>query len=157
MRAAAQAQELHYAFRFNAFMGVRSDDEPVEETGVEWSRAAAKPVPDRLRELTLAAAAGEVCQLAADRLPQEDTLQAGPASPSTGTALPQRVSIGHYQPVRLLGRKGDPKSRGGTNMSLRCTPESGEHGRSRAIHVSNRDSIPARSSPVSGRVRSSFS
>lgn len=60
-RAATRAEELHYAIRFNAFMGVRSDYYLAEETGIEWATAAAKPVPERLRELALAAAAGEVC------------------------------------------------------------------------------------------------
>jgi len=59
--AATRAEELHYAIRFNAFMGVRSDYYLAEETGIEWSTAAAKPVPERLRELALAAAAGEAC------------------------------------------------------------------------------------------------
>ncbi len=60
-RAASRAEELHYAIRYNAFMGVRSDYYLAEEVGIEWSTAAAKPVPDRLRELALAAAASEVC------------------------------------------------------------------------------------------------
>ena len=60
-RAAGRAEELHYAIRYNAFMGVRSDYYLAEEVGIEWSTAAAKPVPDRLRELALAAAASEVC------------------------------------------------------------------------------------------------
>jgi radical SAM superfamily enzyme YgiQ (UPF0313 family) len=59
--AATAAQELHYAIRYNAFMGVRSDYYLAEEAGIEWSTAAAKPVPDRLRDLALAAAASEVC------------------------------------------------------------------------------------------------
>jgi hypothetical protein len=59
--AATRAEELHYAIRYNAFMGVRSDYYLAEEAGIEWSTAAAKPVPDRLRELALAAAASEVC------------------------------------------------------------------------------------------------
>ena len=59
--AAVRAGELHYAIRFNAFMGVRSDWFLAEDTGIEWATAAAKPVPDRLRELALAAAADEVC------------------------------------------------------------------------------------------------
>ena len=42
-------------------MGVRSDYYLAEETGIEWATAAAKPVPERLRELALAAAAAEVC------------------------------------------------------------------------------------------------
>jgi hypothetical protein len=42
-------------------MGVRSDYYLAEEVGIEWSTAAAKPVPDRLRELALASAASEVC------------------------------------------------------------------------------------------------
>jgi len=57
----ARAAELHYSIRFNAFMGVRSDFYLAEESGVEWLTAAAKPVPERLRELALAAAAAEVC------------------------------------------------------------------------------------------------
>lgn len=60
-RAAARAGELHYSIRYNAFMGVRSDFYLAEESGVEWLTAAAKPVPERLRELALAAAAQEVC------------------------------------------------------------------------------------------------
>ncbi len=60
-RAAALAGELHYSIRFNTFMGVRSDFYLAEESGVEWLTAAAKPVPERLRELALAAAADEVC------------------------------------------------------------------------------------------------
>src|SRR5262249_5725247 len=59
--ASARASELHYSIRFNAFMGVRSDFYLAEESGIEWLTAAAKPVPDRLRELALAAAADEVC------------------------------------------------------------------------------------------------
>jgi radical SAM superfamily enzyme YgiQ (UPF0313 family) len=59
--AAVVAQELHYAIRYNAFMGVRSDYYLAEEAGIEWSTAAAKPVPERLRELALSAAAAEVC------------------------------------------------------------------------------------------------
>jgi radical SAM superfamily enzyme YgiQ (UPF0313 family) len=59
--AATRAEELHYSIRYNAFMGVRSDYYLSEETGIEWSTAAAKPVPERLRELALAAAANEVC------------------------------------------------------------------------------------------------
>jgi radical SAM superfamily enzyme YgiQ (UPF0313 family) len=60
-RAATASQELHYSIRYNAFMGVRSDWFLAEEHGVEWATAAAKPVPDRLRDLALAAAANEVC------------------------------------------------------------------------------------------------
>ncbi len=60
-RASAAAGELHYAIRFNDFMGVRSDYYLSEEEGIEWSTAAARPVPERLRELALAAAAAEVC------------------------------------------------------------------------------------------------
>ena len=58
--AAVKAHELHYAIRFNAFMGVRSDWFLAEDGGVEWATAAARPVPDRLRELALAAAADEL-------------------------------------------------------------------------------------------------
>ncbi len=59
--AAAGAGELHYAIRYNAFMGVRSDFFLAEDAGIEWATAAAKPVPDRLAELALLAAADEVC------------------------------------------------------------------------------------------------
>jgi hypothetical protein len=59
--AAVAAGELHYAIRYNAFMGVRSDYYLAEEAGIEWHTAAAKPVPERLAELALAAAASEVC------------------------------------------------------------------------------------------------
>jgi radical SAM superfamily enzyme YgiQ (UPF0313 family) len=52
--------ELHYAIRYNAFMGVRSDYFLAEEAGLEWYTAAAKPVAE-LREAALAAAASEVC------------------------------------------------------------------------------------------------
>jgi hypothetical protein len=58
---AARAGELHYAIRYNAFMGVRSDFYLAEEHGIEWATAAAKPVPERLQALALAAAADEVC------------------------------------------------------------------------------------------------
>ena len=50
-RRATRAGELHYSIRFNAFMGVRSDFALAEELGIEWATAAAKPVPDRMREL----------------------------------------------------------------------------------------------------------
>ncbi len=60
-REATRAGELHYSIRYNAFMGVRSDYVLAEEHGIEWATAAAKPVPERLRELALAAAADEVC------------------------------------------------------------------------------------------------
>ncbi len=59
--AAAAAGELHYGIRFHAFMGVRSDYYLAEEEGIEWATAAAKPVPERLRELALAAAARTSC------------------------------------------------------------------------------------------------
>jgi radical SAM superfamily enzyme YgiQ (UPF0313 family) len=60
-REATRAGELHYSIRYNAFMGVRSDWYLAEEHGVEWATAAARPVPERLQELALAAAADEVC------------------------------------------------------------------------------------------------
>jgi radical SAM superfamily enzyme YgiQ (UPF0313 family) len=60
-RAAARAGELHYAIRYNAFMGVRSDFFLAEDSGIEWLTAAARPVPERLAALALAAAANEVC------------------------------------------------------------------------------------------------
>ena len=52
--------ELHYAIRYNAFMGVRSDYFLAEESGAEWYTASAKPAAE-LREAALAAAAAEVC------------------------------------------------------------------------------------------------
>ncbi len=58
--AATLAGELHYAIRYNAFMGVRSDYYLAEESGIEWATAAAKPVAE-MREAALAAAASEVC------------------------------------------------------------------------------------------------
>lgn len=57
--AAVASKELHYAIRYNAFMGVRSDYYLAEEAGIEWATAAAKPVTERLA--ALAAAAAEVC------------------------------------------------------------------------------------------------
>jgi anaerobic magnesium-protoporphyrin IX monomethyl ester cyclase len=59
--AAVAAGELHYAIKYNAFMGVRSDYYLAEEAGIEWHTAAARPVPERLAELALAAAASEMC------------------------------------------------------------------------------------------------
>ena len=56
----ARAGELHYSIRFNDFMGVRSDFYLGEEQGIEWATAAAKPVPERLAQLALLAAANEV-------------------------------------------------------------------------------------------------
>jgi len=58
--ACVAAGELHYAIRYNKFMGVRSDYYLAEESGIEWFTAAAKPVAE-LREAALAAAAAEVC------------------------------------------------------------------------------------------------
>jgi hypothetical protein len=58
--ACVRAGELHYAIRYNAFMGVRSDWFLAEAAGIEWATAAAKPVAE-LREAALAAAAAEVC------------------------------------------------------------------------------------------------
>jgi len=60
-KAAVGAGELLYTMKFNASMGVRSDYYLAEEQGIEWHTAAAKPVPERLAELALAAAANEVC------------------------------------------------------------------------------------------------
>lgn len=66
--AADDAGELHYAIRYNAFMGVRSDYYLAEEAGLEWYTAAERPVPSeltarlkKLREQALAAAAAESC------------------------------------------------------------------------------------------------
>ncbi len=58
--AATAAGELHYAIRYNDFMGVRSDFFLAEEAGVEWSTAAAKPDLLDLQRAALSAAAGEV-------------------------------------------------------------------------------------------------
>ncbi len=58
---AVAAHELHYAIKYNAFMGVRSDYYLAEEAGIEWHTAAARPVPERLAQLALAAAASEMC------------------------------------------------------------------------------------------------
>ncbi len=58
--AAAAADEEHYAIRYNAFMGVRSDFYLAEEMGLEWTTASAKPAVE-LREAALAAAASEMC------------------------------------------------------------------------------------------------
>ncbi len=59
-RAATEAGELHYAIRYNAFMGVRSDFFLAEDAGAEWLTAAARPVPRALERRALAAAADEV-------------------------------------------------------------------------------------------------
>jgi radical SAM superfamily enzyme YgiQ (UPF0313 family) len=55
-----ERDEQHYAIRYNAFMGVRSDFFLAEEAGQEWYTASAKPV-EELRVAALAAAASEVC------------------------------------------------------------------------------------------------
>lgn len=57
---ATRAGELHYAFRYNDFMGVRSDYLVGEDLGVEWITAAAKPVPDELKQRALVSAAEEI-------------------------------------------------------------------------------------------------
>jgi hypothetical protein len=54
-----EAGELHYAIRYNDFMGVRSDFFLAEEEGREWFTAAARPTS---AELERAAAAQEVCR-----------------------------------------------------------------------------------------------
>lgn len=58
--AATAAGELHYAIRYNAFMGVRSDWFLAEEAGIEWTTAAARPSNQDLERAALAAAAAEV-------------------------------------------------------------------------------------------------
>jgi radical SAM superfamily enzyme YgiQ (UPF0313 family) len=61
--AASAAGERHYAIRYNASMGVRSDFFLAEDQGREWYTAAAPAVPaalDRTRQC-LTAAANEVC------------------------------------------------------------------------------------------------
>ena len=62
--ACAAAGEMHYAIRYNASMGVRSDWFLSEESGIEWHTAAAKPVLE-MREHALAAAASPRTALAA--------------------------------------------------------------------------------------------
>jgi hypothetical protein len=47
----AERDELHYAIRYNDFMGVRSDYFLAEDAGVEWFTAAAKPVGVHLQDL----------------------------------------------------------------------------------------------------------
>jgi radical SAM superfamily enzyme YgiQ (UPF0313 family) len=59
-RAAAANDELHYAIRYNRFMGVRSDYYLAEEQGLEWHTASARP-DHELRQAALAAAASEAC------------------------------------------------------------------------------------------------
>ena len=54
------AGELHYAIRYNAFMGVRSDWFLAEEAGLEWTTAAARPTREDRARLSLAAAAAEL-------------------------------------------------------------------------------------------------
>lgn len=58
--AAVAANELHYAIRYNSFMGVRSDYFLAEERGTEWFTAAAKPSAQDLANRALAAAAAEI-------------------------------------------------------------------------------------------------
>ncbi len=58
--AAVEAGELHYAIRYNTFMGVRSDYFLAEEQGTEWSTASAKPSAEDLANRALAAAAAEI-------------------------------------------------------------------------------------------------
>ena len=58
--AAVAANELHYAIRYNHFMGVRSDYFLAEERGTEWSTASAKPSAEDLKNRALAAAASEI-------------------------------------------------------------------------------------------------
>lgn len=61
---AVKAGERHYAIRYNATMGVRSDFFLSEEAAPEWNTAAARPVPRQLSNSlagALAAAANEVC------------------------------------------------------------------------------------------------
>ncbi len=69
--ACVAAGEEHYAIRYNAFMGVRSDFYLAEERGLEWTTASAKPSVELheasreqsnlRRDAALAAAAAEVC------------------------------------------------------------------------------------------------
>jgi radical SAM superfamily enzyme YgiQ (UPF0313 family) len=60
---ASAAGERHYAIRYNASMGVRSDFFLAEEAGREWYTAAAPAVPPELERArsSLTAAANEVC------------------------------------------------------------------------------------------------
>ena len=49
--ACVERGELHYAIRYNDFMGVRSDYFLAEDAGLEWSTAAARPGGERLKDL----------------------------------------------------------------------------------------------------------
>jgi len=63
-RLSAQAVEkvwLHYAIRYNSFMGVRSDFFLAEDSGQEWYTAAAPPVGTASLEPTVAAASSRSC------------------------------------------------------------------------------------------------
>ena len=63
--ACVEAGELHYAIRYNDFMGVRSDFFLAEEEGREWFTAAARPTPAELEEAAkleaAAASQGAAC------------------------------------------------------------------------------------------------
>lgn len=50
--AAVEAGELHYAIRYNDFMGVRSDFFLAEEQGREWFTASARPTEDEVERAT---------------------------------------------------------------------------------------------------------
>jgi len=60
-RACIEKGELHYAVRYNNFMGVRSDYFLAEEAGIEWLTAAARPKGVGSSDLSLVAAAAELC------------------------------------------------------------------------------------------------
>ncbi|MFT5048900.1 MAG: anaerobic magnesium-protoporphyrin IX monomethyl ester cyclase [Chlamydiales bacterium] len=61
--ACIERGELHYAIRYNRFMGVRSDFFLAEDAGIEWLTAAAPPAGDKLQKqaIAAAAAAAEMC------------------------------------------------------------------------------------------------
>ncbi|MFT7487229.1 MAG: hypothetical protein ACI9F9_003089, partial [Candidatus Paceibacteria bacterium] len=50
--ACIEAGELHYAIKYNDFMGVRSDFFLAEEEGREWFTAAARPTTDEVERAT---------------------------------------------------------------------------------------------------------
>jgi radical SAM superfamily enzyme YgiQ (UPF0313 family) len=52
--ACTAAGELHYAIKYNDFMGVRSDFFLAEEAGREWFTAAARPTSDEVERATRA-------------------------------------------------------------------------------------------------------
>jgi len=92
-RAAREARELHYAIRYNASMGVRSDFAFGDESGIEWATAAAPPAP---------AAAG--------RAARADVPRGASTRSSKGAANPGRQRT--YEEVSKHGRAAVERRRG---------------------------------------------